>query len=266
MGRGSSHHWPPPSSSNQPLGGTEDQMSKIPFEPTPFIPREPIQEERDYFAALARKATAEAAEAEHSSAVAQIMRDREETKRHRELHADPYNDRTYRFLSGIDEASVNRCITQLDAWHRQDPKCEMLVIFDSPGGSVIPGFHLFDHILALREDHKINTMTRGYAASMGGILLQAGEKRFAGPNAFLMIHEVSFGAHGKIGDVEDSTEFAKLLWKRALDIFADRCKGADPKTATKALSRRSLENKAKRKNLWIGATDALAFGLVDASA
>ena len=235
----------------------------------PDLSREPTDEERDLAKAKAeqaraeaRKANAEALAAEHEAAVAGLELERQSEKRDRERHADDYEDHTYRFLSGVDEGSVKGCIAKLDAWHRSDPECAMTIIFDSPGGAVVPGFHLFDHILGLRVNHTINTMTRGYAASMGGILLQAGEKRIMGPNATLMVHEVSFGASGKIGDVEDTTEFAKLLWDRALDIFADRCKEAGPE-ATRRLSRRSLEAKSKRKNWWIKATDALAYGLVD---
>lgn len=235
------------------------------------VTRDLYQEERDLLAAKAeaaraeaRKANAEALTAEHEAATALLDRERAEEKRDRERHADEYGDRTYRFLSGVTEASVLACIQKLDAWHRADPECEMTVVFDSPGGAVIPGFHLFDHILGLRESHHITTVTRGYAASMGGILLQSGTTRVMGRNAHLMIHEVSFGAQGKIGDVEDWVDFAKLLWDRALDIFAERCREASDETATKRLTRRALDNRSRRKNWWIPADLALAYGLVDA--
>lgn len=232
---------------------------------------EPTQEERERFLAEAekfrdeaRKNAAEAAKAEAECAVAVLALEREQEKRERERHADEYEDRTYRFLSSVDESTVKACIAKLDAWHRADPACDMTVVFDSPGGAVIPGFHLFDHILQLREaGHKVTTVTRGYAASMGGILLQSGSWRVMGRNAHLMIHEVSFGAQGKIGDVEDWVDFAKLLWNRALDIFAERCREASDDTATKRLSRRALDSRSRRKNWWIPADQALAYGLVD---
>jgi ATP-dependent Clp endopeptidase proteolytic subunit ClpP len=211
----------------------------------------------------ARKANAEAEAAECEAAAARLVLEDTIRKNDRLRYADDYEDRTYRFLSSVSDDSVSRCIRQLDAWHREDSACKMTIIFDSPGGSVVPGFHLFDHILQLRASHRIDTVTRGYAASMGGILLQAGEKRSMGPNAALMIHEVSFGAQGKIGDIEDATDFAKILWNRALDIFADRCKNANDKTATKRLTRRMLLSRSDRINWWIKASDALAFGLVD---
>src|SRR6185369_16947215 len=162
-------------------------------------------------AAEARKADAEAAlfaaeaqEAEHKAAVALLEREKAEEKRARERFADAYGDRIYRFLDPVADPSVTKCINALDAWHREDPECKMTIVFDSPGGGVIEGFHLFDHILELRNTHFVTTMTRGYAASMAGILLQAGEERVMGPNAHLMLHEVSFGARGKIGEVEDT--------------------------------------------------------------
>lgn len=229
----------------------------------PAPSREPTDEERAYWAALARKASAEADYAEHQAAQALIDRTVKERANSRAHFADDYDDHTYRFLTQVSDDSVTKCIKQLDGWHRENPTCDIRIIFDSPGGAVIPGFHLFDHILALRETHKIDTLTRGYAASMGGILLQAGERRIIGSNATIMIHEVSFGASGKIGDVEDTVDFAKLLWNRALDIFADRCTRADDATATKRLSRRSLETRSRRTNWWIKPVDALAYGLVD---
>ncbi len=233
--------------------------------------RELTAEERDRATAEAekhraeaRKFLAEAEEAEHSAAVARIQRAKAEELYVRDVHADAYMDRIFRFLEPIGEASVIKCIGRLDAWHREDPECSMTVMFDSPGGAVVPGFHLFDHILGLRESgHRIDTATRGYAASMAGILLQAGETRTMGPNSTLMLHEVSFGASGKLADVEDATDFAKMLWGRALDIFADRAKGASEETATKRMSRRTLDARSRRKNWWIKAPDALAFGLVD---
>lgn len=218
--------------------------------------------EADKFAADARKANAEALEQDHKTAVVALMREREEEKRARERHADTYAKRTYRFVSEVTELSVTRCMGQLDAWVHESGE-PITIVFDSPGGSVIDGFHLFDHILAIREDGvEIKTVARGYAASMGGILLQAGDTRVMGPNATLMLHEVSFGAHGKIGDVEDTVEMAKMYWARGLDIFAERCKGAGPE-ATKRLSRAQLDRRSNRKNWWINAKDALAFGLVD---
>jgi ATP-dependent protease ClpP protease subunit len=96
---------------------------------------------------------------------------------------------------------------------------------------------------------------RGYAASMGGILLQAGDVRVCGPESYILIHEISSGAVGKIGDLEDEVEFVKMIQKRVNDIFVARSGGKV--TATK------LRNMYRRKDFWLDSTKALALGIVD---
>lgn len=238
-------------------------------DPTPGsqTDRELSREEKQYWAALARKADAEAQAAEHEAAKKRLEREKVETDERRRRLADGYDDRVYRFTSPVAESSVTACINQLNAWHREDPACSLEILFDSPGGSVVDGMHLFDHILELREaGHHITTRTRGMAASMAGILLQAGDVRMMGSQASLMIHEASFGASGKIGDVEDTVEWVKKVQERILTIFADRCAEAaeaNPAVVTKPLSKTQLRNRWRRKNWWLDADEALRFGLVD---
>jgi ATP-dependent protease ClpP protease subunit len=95
------------------------------------------------------------------------------------------------------------------------------IVFDSPGGSVIDGLHLYDFLQELKgQGHIVITKTLGMAASMAGILLQAGSRRVMGSEAYVLIHEVSFMAGGPIGVVEDEVEFVKMIQSRVLDIFA----------------------------------------------
>jgi ATP-dependent protease ClpP protease subunit len=80
---------------------------------------------------------------------------------------------------------------------------------------------LYDFIQELKfAGHTVITKTLGMAASMAGILLQAGSKRVMGSEAYVLIHEVSFMAGGPIGVVEDEVEFVKMIQARVLDIFA----------------------------------------------
>jgi ATP-dependent Clp endopeptidase proteolytic subunit ClpP len=221
-----------------------------------------FQAEAERHLAEARKLAAEAANAEHEAVIALLEREKAELKSRRERWADPYEDRIYRFTQVVNEQTVTACINALNAWHREDPTCAMEVLFDSPGGSVVDGMHLYDHIIELRAaGHRIDTRTRGMAASMAGILLQAGETRTMGAQASLMIHEASFGASGKIGDVEDTVEWVKKIQERILDIFATRCQAAP--TATKPLTKAALRNRWRRKNWWLDADEALRFGLID---
>lgn len=171
----------------------------------------------------------------------------------------------YRFSTAVTAASVQDCMNRLLYWHRNDPGCPMEIIFSSPGGSVIDGLVLYDFIQELKsKGHKVITSTFGMAASMAGILLQAGDVRKMHKEAWLLIHEVSFGAGGKIGEIEDTVEWIKRIQERTLDIFAKRSAEAKTAgTATKALTKSELRKHWLRKDWWISSDEALAWGLVD---
>lgn len=217
-------------------------------------------EERDKFAAEAekaraeaRKASAEAVEAEHNAVVAQIARDREAYKRDRELAGDAHR-RIYRFVSDVSSSSVKSCMDELTIWSRLEPGCAIEVVFTSPGGEVVAGMALWDFLQELRRDgHHLTTTARGYAASMAGILLQAGDVRVMGKESWLLIHEASFGVAGSFGDVEDRVEWIRKLQGRILDIFAQRSK----------LSKAAIKRRWHRKDWWIDSDEALKLGFVD---
>lgn len=161
---------------------------------------------------------------------------------------------SYTFADKVSEGSVKACILRLAEWHRRYPKCDIEIIFNSPGGDVISGMALFDYILMLRRaGHKVTTIALGYAASMAGILLQAGDVRVMGSEAWLLIHEGSFGAGGSAGQVEDTVEWVKKIQKRILKIFAARSK----------LSATQLNARWNRKDWWLDAEESLKLGLCD---
>lgn len=168
--------------------------------------------------------------------------------------ASDYEHRVYRLLGPVTAASAKAAVETLVMWHRLDPACDITFVIDSPGGGIIEGLHLYDTILWLRnEGHEVTTITNGMAASMGGILLQAGSKRVAGPSASVLIHEASFGAAGSFGQVEDQVEFVKKLQDRLLDILAERS----------SLTKAQIKNRWTRKNWWLDAKEALKFGFID---
>ena len=179
----------------------------------------------------------------------------EKNKRSRQIElAEDKENHLYRFRDQVTGQSVTNCIKRLTAWSRLDPGCEMEIIFSSPGGSIIDGFELFDFIQHLRNDgHKITTGSLGYAASMAGILLQAGDVRWIGHQAWLMIHRAAFGAFGKTFEVEDEVKFIKRIEKRIVDIFTTRS------NLTSSKIRRNWD----RKDWWISADQALEANLVD---
>jgi ATP-dependent Clp endopeptidase proteolytic subunit ClpP len=205
------------------------------------------------FKAEARQFNAEAAWKEQEYENGKLDLERNLDVRRRELTNDYYL-RIYPFTSSVDSNTVKGCINQLNVWHRLEPTAPAEIIFTSPGGSVVDGLALYDHILYLRDaGMPINTVAIGMAASMAGILLQAGEKRILGRESWLMIHEVSFGTHGKIGEIEDTTAWVKAVQRRVLNIFSARSK----------MSVRQLDTKWKRKDWWIDSDEALRLGLID---
>lgn len=203
--------------------------------------------------ASARKFEAEArfhtAEAER----AEIRLEDDRRNEAEKLAADKYHF-VYAFNDSVSSGSVKTCTTQLASWVRQHPQCSIEIIFHSPGGGVIEGMALFDYIRKLRVDgHHITTMALGMAASMAGILLQAGDNRVMGREAWVLIHEGSFGAVGSVGQVEDTVEWVKKIQKRILNIFAERSN----------LTATQVQRRWKRKDWWLSSDDCLKFGFVD---
>jgi ATP-dependent Clp endopeptidase proteolytic subunit ClpP len=183
----------------------------------------------------------------------QIEYDKAFRSREKELYTDEENN-LYRFSKDVSHHSVQACMSKLTEWHRRDPKCEIEIIFSSPGGSIIDGFELFDFIQELRtKGHLITTGSLGMAASMAGILLQAGDTRWIGHQAWLMIHRAAFGAIGKTYEVEDEVRLVKRIEERILDIFTSRSK----------LTKIKIKRNWDRKDWWLDADEAVLLGLVD---
>jgi len=107
------------------------------------------------------------------------------------------------FLTGpIDDDVANIVIAQLLFLQSEDPKKDISLYINSPGGHVSAGFAIIDTMNHLKPS--ISTVCVGMAASMGAVILSAGEKgkRFALPNAEIMIHQPLGGAEGQASDIE----------------------------------------------------------------
>lgn len=193
-----------------------------------------------------RKALAEAEVAELEAA-----EKRREDADHR---ASANQARIYPFVGSVSHASVQSCIATLGAWSRRDPKADITIAFNSPGGDVFEGLALYDYIQELRaKKHHITTAARGMAASMGGVLLQAGDKRVIGPNCYLMIHEISTLGIGKVSDIEDEVELCKRLQDRIVGILAERSK----------MTTKQIKAKWTRRDWWLDATETVKLKFAD---
>ncbi|KVP75230.1 ATP-dependent Clp protease proteolytic subunit [Burkholderia ubonensis] len=107
------------------------------------------------------------------------------------------------FLNGpVNDTSANLVVAQLLFLESVDPDKDVSLYINSPGGSVSAGLAIFDTMQFIKPD--VTTLCLGMAASMGAFLLAAGEKgkRFALPNARVMIHQPLGGASGQASDIE----------------------------------------------------------------
>jgi ATP-dependent Clp protease protease subunit len=125
------------------------------------------------------------------------------------------------FLTGAVDDHVASVITaQLLFLEAENPKKDIALYINSPGGIVSSGLAIYDTMQYIQP--KISTLCVGQAASMGSLLLAAGEpgKRLALPNARVMIHQPSGGAQGQAADIEIQAKEILLLRERLNNIYA----------------------------------------------
>ena len=160
----------------------------------------------------------------------------------------------YNFFESVSEKSVSACINTLAKWSRLAPKANITLILNTPGGLVKEGLALFDYLTILKmAGHYLTVVALGRAASMGSILLQAGDRRLIGPNAFVLLHEISAGTSGKQSEMEDSVEFTARLQEKLLKILASKSN----------LTVRQIKARWKKTDYWLDAEETVAAGLAD---
>ena len=157
------------------------------------------------------------------------------------------------FVGGeVEDGMANAIVAQLLFLQAQDPKKEISVYVNSPGGSVTAGLAILDTMKMLKCP--VATYCVGQAASMGAILLAAGTKgkRHALPNARIMIHQPWGGAQGKASDIEITAR--EML--RLKDVLNGILAEASGKTVEEVL-------KDTDRDHFMSAEEAKAWGIVD---
>lgn len=157
------------------------------------------------------------------------------------------------FLTGpVEDHMASVIIAQLLFLEAENPKREINLYINSPGGVVTSGLAIYDTMQFIRP--KISTLCVGQAASMGSLLLAAGEAglRFALPNARIMVHQPSGGFQGQASDILRHAEDIMKIKKRLNEIYV-RHTGKDYDTIEKTLDR----------DHFMSAEEAKDFGLVD---
>ena len=127
------------------------------------------------------------------------------------------------FLVGpVNDAVANLVVAQLLFLESENPDKDISLYINSPGGSVSAGLSIFDTMQFIKPD--VSTLCMGLAASMGSFLLMAGAKgkRFALPNARIMMHQPSGGAQGQATDIEIHAREILRTREQLNRIYADR--------------------------------------------
>ncbi|GGH21203.1 ATP-dependent Clp protease proteolytic subunit 2 [Alsobacter metallidurans] len=157
------------------------------------------------------------------------------------------------FLTGpVEDNMASLVVAQLLFLESENPKKEISIYINSPGGIVTSGLAIYDTMQFIRP--AVSTLCVGQAASMGSLLLAAGEKdmRFALPNARIMVHQPSGGYQGQVTDILIHAREVEGLKRRLNEIY-EKHTGQDYKAIESALERDNF----------MTAEGAKAFGIVD---
>lgn len=169
-----------------------------------------------------------------------------------DIYSRLLKERIIFLTGGIDDNVASLICAQLLFLEAENPDKEIAVYINSPGGIVTSGLAIYDTMQYIRCP--VTTLCIGQAASMGSLLLAAGDagKRFALPNARVMVHQPSGGARGQASDIEIHAAEILKLRSRLNDIFV--------RHTGKALD--AIEE-AMERDRFMSAEEARDFGIVD---
>ena len=152
----------------------------------------------------------------------------------------------------VNDASASVIVAQMLFLEAEDPDKDIQFYINSPGGSISAGMAIYDTMNYVKCD--VSTMCMGMAASMGAFLLAGGTKgkRFALPNAEIMIHQPSGGAQGQATEIEINAKHILQIRERMNRLMA----------ANTGQSYETIAADTDRDN-WKTAEEAVAYGLID---
>ncbi len=162
------------------------------------------------------------------------------------------NDRIIVLSDEVNDQTASLVVAQLLYLESQDPDKDISLYINSPGGSVTAGMAIYDTMQYIKCD--VSTICMGMAASMGAFLLAAGAKgkRYALPNAEIMIHQPLGGAKGQASDIKIVADHIQYIKQKLNRILAERT-GKPIET---------IEKDTDRDN-YLSAQQAMEYGIVD---
>ena len=169
-----------------------------------------------------------------------------------DIYSRLLKDRIIMLSGEVNDQVASTIVAQLLFLEAQDPDKDIYFYINSPGGVITSGLSMFDTMNYIKPD--IVTICMGQAASMGAFLLSSGTpgKRYALPNARIMIHQPSGGAQGQSTDIQIQAEEIQRLKDSLNEIMAKNC-------GKKA---KQLEKDTERDN-FMSSKEAVEYGLID---
>lgn len=169
-----------------------------------------------------------------------------------DIYSRLLKDRIIFLGTAIDDGVANTVIAQLLFLESEDPNKDIKLYINSPGGSVTAGLAIYDTMQLVKPD--VHTICIGMAASMGAVLLAGGAKgkRYALPNAEMMIHQVLGGAQGQASDIKITAERIMKTKDKLNELLAKH-------TGQK---KEKVENDTDR-DYYLDPEDAIKYGLID---
>ena len=169
-----------------------------------------------------------------------------------DIYSRLLKDRIIFVGTAIDENVANSIIAQLLYLESEDPEKDIIMYINSPGGSVVAGMAIYDTMQYVKCD--VSTICMGMAASMAAFLLAGGTKgkRYALPNAEIMIHQPSGGAQGQATEIRIAAEQILKTREKMNKILAENTN--QPIEV--------IERDTERDN-YMSAKEALAYGIID---
>jgi ATP-dependent Clp protease protease subunit len=169
-----------------------------------------------------------------------------------DIYSRLLKDRIIMLSGEVNDQVASTIVAQLLFLEAQDPDKDIYFYINSPGGVITSGLSMYDTMNYIKPD--IVTICMGQAASMGAFLLSSGTpgKRYALPNARIMIHQPSGGAQGQSTDIQIQAEEIQRLKDSLNEIMAKNC-------GKKA---KQLEKDTERDN-FMSSKEAMEYGLID---
>jgi ATP-dependent Clp protease protease subunit len=191
-------------------------------------------------------------EANGMSLIPYVVEQTSRGERSYDIYSRLLKDRIIVLGSPIDSDVANSIVAQLLFLAADDPEKDIQMYINSPGGSVSAGLAIYDTMQHIKP--AVSTMCVGLAASMGAVLLTAGAKgkRYALPNAEVMIHQPLGGARGQASDIQIHAEHILKTRQRLNQILSERTGQPLEK----------VEKDTDRDN-FLTADEAKAYGLID---